>query len=81
MDTAQAAGDQGAQGGEPAGAVLRGGDVDAEDLAAPADTEANQAAFGRPGSGRGTGRSAFVQVRMAALVEVGSHTVLDAELA
>ncbi|WP_393086177.1 IS4 family transposase [Streptomyces sp. LN704] len=45
-----------------------------------ADTEANQAAFGRPGSGRGTGRSAFVQVRMAALVEVGSHAVLDAEL-
>ncbi|MGW3669562.1 IS4 family transposase [Streptomyces sp. NPDC005141] len=46
-----------------------------------ADTEANQAAFGRPGSGRGTKRSAFVQVRMAALVEVGSHAVLDAELA
>lgn len=46
-----------------------------------ADTEANEAAFGRPGSGRGTGRSAFVQVRMAALVEVGSHAVLDAELA
>ena len=44
-----------------------------------ADTEANQAAFGRPGSGRGTGRSAFVQVRMAALVEVRSHAVLDAE--
>ncbi|MFD5717206.1 IS4 family transposase [Streptomyces sp. NPDC127036] len=46
-----------------------------------ADTEANQAAFGRPGSGRGSKRSAFVQVRMAALVEVGSHAVLDAELA
>ncbi|MFF5185676.1 IS4 family transposase [Streptomyces sp. NPDC000345] len=46
-----------------------------------ADTEANQAAFGRPGNSRGTGRSAFVQVRMAALVEVGSHAVLDAELA
>ncbi|MER5474412.1 IS4 family transposase [Streptomyces sp. NPDC002685] len=45
------------------------------------DTEANQAAFGRPGNGRGTKRSAFVQVRMAALVEVGSHAVLDAELA
>ncbi|MFI1445323.1 transposase domain-containing protein [Streptomyces fructofermentans] len=37
-----------------------------------ADTEANQAAFGRPGSGCGAKRSAFVQVRMAALVEVGS---------
>ncbi|MEU8952542.1 IS4 family transposase [Streptomyces sp. NPDC048489] len=46
-----------------------------------ADTEANQASFGRPGSGRGAKRSAFVQVRMAALVEVGSHAVLDAELA
>ncbi|MFF3891588.1 IS4 family transposase [Streptomyces sp. NPDC001914] len=46
-----------------------------------ADTKANQAAFGRPGNGRGTKRSAFVQVRMAALVEVGSHAVLDAELA
>ncbi|MFJ4633676.1 IS4 family transposase [Streptomyces sp. NPDC088847] len=46
-----------------------------------ADTEANEAAFGRPGSGRGAKRSAFVQVRMAALVEVGSHAVLDAELA
>jgi hypothetical protein len=46
-----------------------------------ADTEANQVAFGRPGNGRGTRRSAFVQVRMAALVEVGSHAVLDAELA
>ncbi|WP_260334472.1 IS4 family transposase [Streptomyces beigongshangae] len=46
-----------------------------------ADTEANQVAFGRPGNGRGTGRSAFVQVRMAALVEVGTHAVLDPELA
>lgn len=46
-----------------------------------ADTEANQTAFGRPGNGRGTGCSAFVQVRMAALVEVGTHAVLDAELA
>ncbi|GGU46096.1 hypothetical protein GCM10010244_84880 [Streptomyces coeruleorubidus] len=27
----------------------------------------------RPGNGRGTGRSAFVQVRMAALVEVGAR--------
>lgn len=46
-----------------------------------ADSEANEAAFGRPGNGRGSGRSAFPQVRMAALVEVGSHAVLDAELA
>ncbi|MCT9010479.1 IS4 family transposase [Streptomyces rhizosphaerihabitans] len=46
-----------------------------------ADSEANATAFGRPGSGRGSGRSAFPQVRMAALVEIGSHAVLDAELA
>ncbi|MCM3810897.1 IS4 family transposase [Streptomyces sp. DR7-3] len=46
-----------------------------------ADSETNEMAFGRPGSGRGAGRSAFPQVRMAALVEVGSHAVLDAELA
>ncbi|MBI0311495.1 IS4 family transposase [Streptomyces javensis] len=46
-----------------------------------ADSEANEAAFGRPGNGRGPGKSAFPQVRMAALVEVGSHAVLDAELA
>ncbi|MET8437880.1 IS4 family transposase, partial [Streptomyces sp900116325] len=46
-----------------------------------ADSEANETAFGRPGSGRGSGRSAFPQVRMAALVEIGSHAVLDAELA
>ncbi|WP_319752121.1 IS4 family transposase [Streptomyces sp. AK02-04a] len=46
-----------------------------------ADSETNETAFGRPGSGRGSGRSAFPQVRMAALVEIGSHAVLDAELA
>ncbi|MEU4493823.1 IS4 family transposase [Streptomyces sp. NPDC023998] len=46
-----------------------------------ADTAADEAAFDRPGSGRGTGGSAFPQVRMAALVELGSHAVLDAELA
>lgn len=46
-----------------------------------ADSEANEAAFGRPGNGRGPDKSAFPQVRMAALVEVGSHAVLDAELA
>jgi hypothetical protein len=46
-----------------------------------AGSEANEAAFGRPGSGRGSGRSAFPQVWMAVLVEIGSHAVLDAELA
>lgn len=37
------------------------------------DTEADEAVLGRPGSGRGSGRSAFPQTRMAALVEVGSR--------
>ncbi|MDX3847181.1 transposase [Streptomyces europaeiscabiei] len=46
-----------------------------------ADSEADEAVFGRPGNGRGTGRSAYPQVRMAALVEVGTHAVLGAELA
>ncbi|MFJ1998693.1 transposase domain-containing protein [Streptomyces asiaticus] len=31
-----------------------------------ADSVVNEAAFGRPGNGRGSGRSAFPQVRMAA---------------
>ncbi|MDT0467033.1 IS4 family transposase [Streptomyces gibsoniae] len=46
-----------------------------------ADSEADETAFGRPGNGCGPGKSAFPQVRMAALVEVGSHAVLGAELA
>lgn len=45
-----------------------------------ADTAANGRAFGRPGNTRGTDKSAFPQVRMAALVECGTHAVLDAEL-
>ncbi|MEU2794775.1 IS4 family transposase [Streptomyces sp. NPDC007100] len=46
-----------------------------------ADTPANEAAFGRPGNSRGTEKSSFPQVRMACLVETGTHLVLDAELA
>jgi hypothetical protein len=46
-----------------------------------ADTPANETAFGRPGNSRGTNKSSFPQVRMACLVEVGTHLVLDAELA
>ncbi len=42
------------------------------------DTEANSASFGRPGSGRGQGRSAYPQVRLAALVECGTHAVFAA---
>jgi hypothetical protein len=45
-----------------------------------ADTPANEAAFGRPGSRQGQGGGAFPQVRMVALVECGTHAILDAEL-
>lgn len=38
-----------------------------------ADTEANERAFGRPGSGRAPG--AFPQVRLLALCETGSHVL------
>ncbi|MDN3029299.1 IS4 family transposase [Streptomyces sp. S.PB5] len=46
-----------------------------------ADSAANEAAFGRPGNGRGPDKSSFPQVRMACLIEVGTHLVLDAEVA
>ncbi|MBT2505845.1 IS4 family transposase [Streptomyces sp. ISL-98] len=42
------------------------------------DTEANGGFFGRPGSGRGQQRSAYPQVRVAALVECGTHAVFAA---
>ncbi|MGW7056896.1 IS4 family transposase [Streptomyces sp. NPDC054888] len=42
------------------------------------DTEANSMFFGRPGSGRGQQRSAYPQVRVAALVECGTHAVFAA---
>jgi hypothetical protein len=44
------------------------------------DTEANAAFFGRPGTGRGQGRSAYPQARVAALVECGTHAVFAAEV-
>jgi Transposase DDE domain. len=46
-----------------------------------ADSPANEAASGRPGNSRGHDKSCFPQVRMACLIEVGTHLVLDAELA
>jgi len=46
-----------------------------------ADSPANEAAFGRPGNSRGHDKSCFPQVRMACLIEAGTHLVLDAELA
>src|SRR3954471_1498008 len=43
-----------------------------------ADTAENEAAFGRPGAGRGEG--AFPQVRFVALVENGTHVLFGARL-
>lgn len=43
-----------------------------------ADTQANEAAFGRPGSRRGS--SAFPQLRFVALVENGTHVLFGARL-
>ena len=40
-----------------------------------ADTAANEAAFGRPGSGRGEGRGAYPQLRAVGLAECGTHTI------
>ncbi|SEE67234.1 Transposase DDE domain-containing protein [Streptomyces sp. 2231.1] len=51
--------------------------VDGSTIDVP-DTEANSAFFGRPGSGRGQQRSAYPQVRVAALVECGTHAVFAA---
>jgi len=42
-----------------------------------ADTEANAAAFGRPGASRG--RSGYPQLRFVSLVENGSHVLFGAE--
>lgn len=42
------------------------------------DTDANSMFFGRPGSGRGQQRSAYPHVRVAALVECGTHAVFAA---
>ncbi|MFD7622717.1 IS4 family transposase [Streptomyces sp. NPDC059802] len=42
------------------------------------DTGANSGFFGRPGSGRGQQRGAYPQVRVAALVECGTHAVFAA---
>jgi hypothetical protein len=45
-----------------------------------ADTPANEAAFGRPGSGRGDGAGAFPQVRLAGLAECGTHALTAASM-
>jgi hypothetical protein len=43
-----------------------------------ADTQANDAAFGRPGSARPDGTGAFPQVRIVGLAESGTHAIVDA---
>lgn len=45
-----------------------------------ADTEANEAAFGRPGSSRGEGRAAYPQLRAVGLAECGTHAITDVAL-
>lgn len=44
------------------------------------DTDDNEREFGRPGSGRGEGRTAYPQIQAACLVEVGTHAVFDARM-
>jgi hypothetical protein len=46
-----------------------------------ADTPANAAEFGRPGSSRREGGGAFPQLRAVALAESGTHAIFDAALA
>lgn len=45
-----------------------------------ADTEPNEAEFGRPGSSRREGGGAFPQLRLVALAESGTHAIIDAAL-
>lgn len=45
-----------------------------------ADTPANEAAFGRPGSKRPDGVGAFPQLRLVGLAECGTHAIVDAVL-
>jgi hypothetical protein len=45
-----------------------------------ADSPANEARFGRPGSGRGQGAGAFPQLRLVALAECGTHAITHVAL-
>ena len=45
-----------------------------------ADTPANEAAFGRPGSWRREGGGAFPQLRLVGLSECGTHAITDAAI-
>jgi transposase IS4-like protein/DDE family transposase len=44
------------------------------------DTVENEREFGRPGSGRGEGKTAYPQIQAACLVELGTHAVFDARM-
>jgi hypothetical protein len=44
------------------------------------DTEDNDREFGRPGSGRGEGKTAYPQIQAACLIELGTHAVFDARM-
>jgi hypothetical protein len=44
------------------------------------DTDENDGEFGRPGSGRGEGKTAYPQIQAACLIEVGTHAVFDARM-
>lgn len=44
------------------------------------DTEDNEREFGRPGSGRGEGKTAYPQIQTACLIELGTHAVFDARM-
>ncbi len=44
------------------------------------DTEENDREFGRPGSGRGEGKTAYPQIQAACLIELGTHAVFDARM-
>ena len=53
--------------------------VDGSTFTVP-DTEDNEREFGRPGSGRGEGRTAYPQIQAACSVELGTHAVFDARM-
>jgi hypothetical protein len=44
------------------------------------DTGENEREFGRPGSGRGEGKTAYPQIQAACLIELGTHAVFDARM-
>jgi len=53
--------------------------VDGSTFTVP-DTEDNEREFGRPGSGRGEGKTAYPQIQAACLIELGTHAVFDARM-